>query len=268
MPNYVTKERLLTIKNLGLNLDGRPILRDINLHIDDIIRENATQGQVVVLLGKSGIGKTQLFRCIAGLQQPSTGQVLLNSVKKPVEAGDVGVVFQSYPLFQHRTIWGNLMLAAKNAGKTSIDVTTLLTRFGLLEKRDMYPCQLSGGQRQRVTIIQQLLCSTHLMLMDEPFSGLDVLMKQRMIDLINEVASSDELNTIIVTTHDIETACQIADTIWVIGREVDATGAELPGTTVIKTIDLIERGLAWNKTVKQHPNFRSTCDELISLLMK
>lgn len=262
MAAYEIQERLLTIENLSLTLNGRPILRDVNLAIENIVRPGVFQGQVVAVLGPSGVGKTQLFRCMAGLQQPTKGQVLLNEVKKPVTAGEVGVVFQNYPLLNHRTIWDNLRLATDNAGRSPNEISELLQRFGLLEKRDVYPAQLSGGQRQRISIIQQLLCSTHFMLMDEPFSGLDVLMKQKMVDLIIEVSLSHELNTIIVTTHDIETACQIADTIWILGHQYDAAGVQIPGATLIKTMDLIERGLAWHPDVKRHPNFRPTCDEL------
>jgi ABC-type nitrate/sulfonate/bicarbonate transport system ATPase subunit len=263
--NYEIHERLLTVDNISLEIGGRQILRDVNLHVDNIVRPEMNQGQVVAVLGPSGIGKTQLFRCMAGLQKPTKGQVLLNEVKQPVKAGDVGVVFQSYPLLNHRTVWANLKLAADNAGTPVTQITELLQRFGLLEKRDLYPMQLSGGQRQRVSIIQQLLCSTYFMLMDEPFSGLDVLMKQKMVDLILEVSISHELNTIIVTTHDIDTAIMIADTIWILGHQYDDKGVQLPGATLIKTVDLVERGLAWNKDVKKHPNFRPTNDELTAI---
>src|SRR5258708_39970799 len=94
------------------------ILRDVNAEIRNIVREGRTQGQVVGFLGPSGIGKTQLFRIIAGLNHPTSGQVLCGPAQTPVEPGMVGVVAQSYPLFENRTIFSNLMLAAQQREKT------------------------------------------------------------------------------------------------------------------------------------------------------
>ena len=258
MPNsneYAKNERLLTIDNVGLSYSGKKIIRDINLTIDNIVRPGMAQGQVVSLLGPSGIGKTQLFRCIAGLQAPTVGTVGLNGERTPVHAGQVGVVFQNYPLLEHRTVWGNLKLAADQVNKKDGEIVKLLETFSLIDKKDLYPGQLSGGQRQRIAIIQQMLCSSHFILMDEPFSGLDVIMKQRTVDLINEVSTVDELNTLIITTHDISTAIAISDTIWVLGREAAPDGSWIPGSTCIKSYDLIERGLAWHPDVEKHAEF-------------
>lgn len=249
-------ERLLTIEQMGLSYHGRTILRDVSLTIDNVVRPGLTQGQVVALIGPSGIGKTQLFRCIAGLQRPTTGQVLLNDNKHEVTPGEVGVVQQNYPLMPHRTLMSNLLLVSKDTKR----INDLLVRFNLADRAELYPSQLSGGQRQRVSIIQQMLCSKYFILMDEPFSGLDVLAKATVCQLISEVASADELNTIIFTTHDLDSAAQIADTIWVMGREEGKEGA-----TIRTVINLIDRGLAWNPNVDTHPNFAPTVRELKEL---
>lgn len=250
---YKLAERLLTVEHLNLNFGEKIVLRDININIDNIVREGMHQGQTVALLGPSGIGKTQLFRCIAGLQRPTSGMVRLKDETHPVISGDVGVVQQSYPLLQHRTIMGNLKLVCKDEPR----IVSFLTRFGLLEHAKKYPVQLSGGQRQRVAIIQQMIGDRHFLLMDEPFSGLDIIAKDNVIKLINEVSIIDEHNTTICTTHDLESAVQIADTIWILGREKDK-----PGATIVQTMDLIERGLAWNPDAAHHPNFHPTVDEL------
>lgn len=249
-------ERLLTVDNLSLSFSGKPILRDITLHVDNVTREGCSQGQVVALLGPSGIGKTQLFRCIAGLQSPTSGQVQLNDDKHGVRPGDVGVVQQHYPLMPHRSVMSNLSMVSSDI-KHIID---LLTRFSLADKANHYPSELSGGQRQRVAIIQQLLCSKYFILMDEPFSGLDVIAKGVVRELIQQVSTSDELSTIIFTTHDLEAAVQIADTIWVLGRDAGKDGA-----TIRTSINLIERGLAWNPDVENHPNYWPTVQELKKL---
>jgi ABC-type nitrate/sulfonate/bicarbonate transport system ATPase subunit len=265
---YKRTDRLLTIEGLSVDFNGNKILRDVNLHIDDIVRPNMQQGQVIAVLGPSGIGKTQLFKCISGLMKPTTGEVLLNKERKPVYAGEVGFVFQNYPLMPHRTVIENLMMAANNAGKKKEEVMTLLTQFNLGDKAQMYPAQLSGGQRQRISIMQQILCSDHFLLMDEPFSGLDVLSKEKMMDLILKISTIHEHNTIILTTHDIEAAVSIADTIWVMGYAKDEKGSFVMGATILKEMDLIERGLAWDPNVRNHPNFRRTCDELYSMFHK
>jgi ABC-type nitrate/sulfonate/bicarbonate transport system ATPase subunit len=225
------------------------------------------QGQTVALLGASGVGKTQLLRCVAGLQSPTGGRVVLDGHTTPVAAGEVGVVFQNYPLLKHRTIWGNLKLAAGKNQKKDEEINVLLERFGILDKKGFFPSQLSGGQRQRVAIIQQMLCSNHLILMDEPFSGLDVRMKTEVCKLINEVSIVDELNTTIFTTHDITTALMIADTVWIMGFERDAAGNKIPGATIVKQIDLIERGLAWLPDPSVHPSFTYTTKEITQIFM-
>ena len=261
-PQYTRSHSLLSIEGLSVSFGENLILRDVNLCVDDINREGLDQGQVVAVLGPSGCGKTQLFKCISGLMLPTTGKILLNEEKTPVNAGEVGFVFQNYPLLAHRTIIQNLTLAANNSGKPRTEVDKLLAEFGLADKADCYPSQLSGGQRQRISIMQQILCSEHFLLMDEPFSGLDVVSKRKMMDLILQISTLHEHNTIILTTHDIEAAVSIADTIWVLGYEQDAAGNRKPGCTVVREMDLIERGLAWNPDVRHHSQFAPTVEEL------
>lgn len=266
--SYTKAECLLSAHSVSLSYGDKLILRDVNLDVRNIVRPGMEQGQVVALLGPSGVGKTQLFRCIAGLQSPSEGTISRpNLSAEPVEAGDIGVVFQNYPLLNHRTVWSNLKLAAKRNKAKDEEINSLLTRFNLLDKKDRYPHQLSGGQRQRIAIIQQMLCNTHFILMDEPFSGLDVKMKHEVCRFIQEVSIVDELNTTIFTTHDIDTACMIADTIWVMGFEKDAQGNNIHGARVVQTFDLIERGLAWNPQALVHPNFTPTVREIMALFM-
>jgi polar amino acid transport system ATP-binding protein/sulfate transport system ATP-binding protein len=113
----------------------------------------------------------------------------------------------------------------------------------------LYPAQLSGGQRQRCAIIQQILCSEHFLLMDEPFSGLDLIMLEKTADLISNVSDMDDLNTIIVVTHDVAAACSVADHLWLMGRSTDEQGNVQPGSRIVKQYNLIDRGLAWQPNV-------------------
>jgi ABC-type nitrate/sulfonate/bicarbonate transport system ATPase subunit len=249
---------LLRIEGVYLSYGDKLILRDLSATILDVQRRCHIQGQIVGLLGPSGIGKTQLFRIMAGLQKPTSGQVYVNAARDPVHAGMVGVVSQTYTLFEHRTVLGNLMLGArqrypeKEAKERAVG---LLDRFQILDKANVYPAQLSGGQRQRVAIIQQLLCSEHFLLMDEPFSGLDPMNVERVCGLLNEVSCLDELNTVIVVSHDVTATASVADHLWLIGRDRDAAGNVVPGARIQETYDLVDRGLCWQEHIQTRPDF-------------
>lgn len=251
---------LLQVNNVNLQYDDKIILRNINFGIKDIIRPGMQQGQVVSLIGRSGIGKTQLFKILSGLQQPTSGKVVINGGKE-VTAGDMGVIFQNYYLFEWRSIQQSLMMAAKQnpelKGKEKDAIESYAVDFNLKEHLHKYPNQLSGGQRQRVSIIQQLLKGSNFLLLDEPFSGLDVCIQDKITELLLKVSISDELKTLIIVSHDISTAVAISDTVYILGNEPGK-----PGATIKKEIDLIARDLAWHEDIKTMPAFVETIEEI------
>lgn len=253
-------EVLLQAKNVNLLYDGKCILRDINFEIKNIIRPGVEQGQVISLIGRSGIGKTQLFKVLSGLQKPTSGEILIHAHQK-VEAGDMGVIFQNYYLFEWRSIYTSLLLAARKnpllSGKEKETIMKYAQDFRLKEHLHKYPQQLSGGQRQRVSIIQQLLKGSDFLLLDEPFSGLDVLVLDKIVELLLQVSVSDELKTLIIVSHDIETSVAISDTVFILAEEKEKTGS-----TIVKEIDLIARGLAWEKNIRQEKVFGETIEEI------
>lgn len=263
---------LLKAENISVSRGGMLILRDLNLEIRDLHRPGYTQGQVVGLLGPSGVGKTTLFRILAGLDKPDNGSVLLGKECRLVERGMVGVVAQHYPLFAHRTVMGNLLVAGRQAGLSgsAVDMKArdLLERFGVAEQARKYPAQLSGGQRQRVAIAQQFMCSEHFLLMDEPFTGLDLLAEENLIRFIREMAQTDELKTFIVVTHEIDAAVEIADTLWLLGRDRDEQGNVIPGARVKAIYNLVERGLAWQDNVSSTPEFLQLVAEIREIFPK
>jgi ABC-type nitrate/sulfonate/bicarbonate transport system ATPase subunit len=260
---HTKEEAILQVNNVQLTYD-KPILRDINFTIHNIVRPGMLQGQVVSLIGRSGIGKTQLFKILSGLQSPSAGEVVINQ-NKPVKAGDMGVIFQNYYLFEWRTIYQSLYLAAhKNKalwGQEKEAIAQYAAQFHLTEQLQKYPQQLSGGQRQRVSIIQQLLKGSNFLLLDEPFSGLDVCVLDRVVELLLQVSLSDELKTLIIVSHDIETSVAISDTVFILGQEGDQ-----PGATIKRQIDLVERGLAWQQHIKTEKKFMETIGEIKTYL--
>jgi NitT/TauT family transport system ATP-binding protein len=256
---YEVRKTILKAEGVSVKKGETVILRDVNLEIKDIVRPDTVAGQVVGLLGPSGIGKTSLFRVLAGLEPPDTGRVVLGEEGVPVQRGMVGVVAQHYPLFAHRTVLGNLVVAGCRAGLSRAAAKEkamgYLQRFGLEDRAKVYPPQLSGGQRQRVAICQQFMCSEHFLLLDEPFSGLDPMAIDRVCELLAEVACMHELNTIVVVTHDIGAALEVADTIWLMGRDRDEKGQIIPGARIQESYNLIERGLAWRDGITTTPEF-------------
>jgi polar amino acid transport system ATP-binding protein/sulfate transport system ATP-binding protein/NitT/TauT family transport system ATP-binding protein len=279
MTPYIKKEILLQAKDLSLVYGDKCILHDINFAIRDIIRPGLQQGQVVSLVGRSGIGKTQLFRVLSGLQKPSMGSITIRERKpaetatgtievfqeRRVQPGDMGVIFQNYYQFGWRTVRQSLMLAArKNKALAGREEETLLKyadQFDISDVLHRWPGQLSGGQQQRVSIIQQLLKGADFLLLDEPFSGLDVCVLDKVVELLLQVSLSDELKTLIIVSHDIATAIAISDTVFILGRQA---GKE--GSTLVREIDLIERGLAWQKETRQEKVFAETLEEIKSFL--
>ncbi len=259
-------ETLLSVEGVSLSFGENRVLRDVNVSVKNIRRPGVTQGQVVGFLGPSGVGKTQFFRILAGLSKPDSGTVLLAEERIPVAPGMMGVVAQNYPLFEHRTVWGNLLLAGQMAGLSPGDAESkaagLLDRFQLRDRAGYYAAEISGGQRQRIAIAQQLMSGSQFLLMDEPFSGLDPVMKDEACRLIGEVSLSDENITIIIVTHDIAAAVKVADTIWLMGRDRDGDGLLVPGAYIKEQIDLINLGIAWQNNLESLPQFQKCVNDI------
>lgn len=277
MTNYQKFETVLKVENLSITLDDKLILRDLNLHIEDIQIPGEIRGQIESIVGPSGVGKTTLINALSGWYTPKQnsddgktfkmqGQCLIGNPLTTVKLGQVGLVQQTYPLFEDLTVLKNLSFI--NSKYTKVEglqkAKDYLNFFEMWDKKDCYPYQLSGGQRQRVAILQALLSSNHYILMDEPFSGLDINMIEKTIDTLRKIADLDELNTIIIITHDISSACAISDNVHVMGREKDQTGKDIPGAKILYEYDLAQRGLAWQPDIRNLSSFAEITKEIRS----
>jgi polar amino acid transport system ATP-binding protein/sulfate transport system ATP-binding protein len=257
------------VQDVSLKFGETQVLRNINFEIKDIVRPNMTQGQIVGILAPSGMGKSQLLKIMAGVQKPTTGQIFVGEQQLPVEVGQVGFVQQNYPLFNHRTLYSNMDRAASKKIIDKVErkdkISSLLDKFDLTKVMNSYPVQLSGGQRQRAAIVQQVLCSSDFVLLDEVTSGLDYNMKNKTMDVIAEVSCLTDFTSIIIVSHDIESTVRVADTIYILGRELDAENKHIPGAIIRYQIDLIERDLAWHKDIDKTLQFTNTVNEIKSV---
>ncbi len=252
---YDMQNTLLYVENLSVAYGDKTIIKDINLTEKDVVREGRVTGQVIAIVGRSGRGKSTLFKALTGLVKPTTGKVLIADTNtgtendaKEVNEGDIGFVDQKYTLFRNKTVYQSLLFALrkKNLPKEQKheQIMTYLKEWGLENEKDKYPNELSGGQRQRTAVIEQIFCSGHYMVLDEPFSGLDIGNIEDVKKAFNLITSSHEFNTIIYSTHDIELAVELADSIYVIGYPT-IEGKKMDYGTIVKHFDMKEMELAW-----------------------
>ena len=195
---------MLEVKNLEKAFGKKKVLKDINFKID--------KGDVIGIIGPSGCGKSTLLRCINLLEIPTSGTIIfegnninyhhnLESIRKKI-----GMVFQSFNLFNNMTVIENIILAPTKLGiltkaEAIKKANKLLKKINLLDKKDFYPEELSGGQKQRIAIVRALLMEPDLMLFDEPTSALDPEMIGEVTDLMREIALGGM--TMIVVSHEM-----------------------------------------------------------------
>lgn len=207
------KEVMIKLDGLKKSFGSLEVLRGIDLEID--------KGDILVIVGPSGSGKSTVLRCMNLLEEPTGGDIIFEGtsiVSKNTDINKIreriGMVFQSFNLFQNKSIIENITLApmkVKNLSKQEAEkkAMELLNRVGLADKKDAYPSQLSGGQQQRIAIARALAMEPDVMLFDEPTSALDPEMVKEVLDVIKELAN--EGMTMAIVTHEMGFAKEVAD---------------------------------------------------------
>lgn len=203
--------RLLEVKNVQKNYGDDVVIRNINMHLDE--------GELVCLLGVSGVGKTTLFNVISGLYQPDRGEVFLKGEAITGHPGHISYMLQKDLLLPYKTVLQNLMLPLTLKGmpkeEAKAEALKHLPDFGLEATAAKYPHQLSGGMRQRAALLRTYFASEGVVLLDEPFSALDTLTKSTMhawfLDLMERISLSS-----IFITHDIDEAVLLADRVYIL----------------------------------------------------
>lgn len=208
---------MIELKHLNKSYGSNAVLKDINLKIND--------GEVVVIIGQSGSGKSTLLRCLNLLEQPTSGEVLVNGqsvsgkikpeiVRKTRE--NIGMVFQHFNLFPHYTVLNNIihapMVVKKQSKEQAVEkAKELLQKVDLVNKIDAYPSSLSGGQEQRIAIARALAMEPDTLLFDEPTSALDPEMVEEVLEVMKGLTKTGM--TMVVVTHEMGFARQVGDRV-------------------------------------------------------
>lgn len=209
--------KMIEIQHLKKEFNGTEVLKDISEEVD--------QGQVICVIGPSGAGKSTFLRCLNVLEKPTSGKVLFEG-KDLTDISDkeldelrekMGMVFQGFNLFPNMTVIDNIKIAPIKVKGISDEEATktakeLLTKVGLADKADVFPDSLSGGQKQRVAIARSLAMDPEVMLFDEPTSALDPEMVDEVLNVMQGLADSGM--TMVVVTHEMGFAKEVADQIW------------------------------------------------------
>ena len=241
-------EHKLETRNITMRFGEETIIKDISIAVDE--------GELVSLLGVSGGGKTTLFNCIAGIYQPTEGQVILDGKDITGTTGHISYMLQKDLLLPYKTIEDNVALPLRIRGVPKKEAREKASRsfaeFGLEGTQKMYPKQLSGGMRQRAALLRTWMFSDNVALLDEPFSALDTITKSRIHRWYLDVMEKIRLTTVFIT-HDINEAILLSDRIYIMtGNKPGRIGSEIRIRTPRdqrKDFDLTEEFLEYKRQI-------------------
>ncbi len=211
--NSYHKDSVLEVIEVSKEYQSEKILEKINIYLK--------KGEFVTLLGPSGIGKSTLFNVISGLQKPESGKIIINSEEVTGKTGIVSYMHQKDLLLPWRTVIENGALPLEIKGfkkeEAKLKVKEVFKIFELAGAADKYPSQLSGGMRQRAALLRTYMTSRDIMLLDEPFGGLDALTKHKMQEYLLQVQRNIKASILFIT-HDIEEAIFLSDRIYILNE--------------------------------------------------
>lgn len=213
---------MLRTEHISKAYGEKAVLRDISITLHE--------GELVSLLGVSGVGKTTLFNVISGLLSPDSGRVFLGNEEITGKTGYISYMQQKDLLLPHKTVLDNvalpLVLAGEKKKKARKEAEVHFPQFGLDGTQQKYPAQLSGGMRQRAALLRTYMCGDSVALLDEPFSALDTLTREAVHEWYLKVMDEIQLSTIFIT-HDIDEAIMLSDRIYILSGSPAEISAEL-----------------------------------------
>ena len=202
-------KNFLSLQNISLDLDNKEILKGLNLQVD--------KGEFIAITGSSGAGKTSLLRIICGLESPKEGEILLDNmiifnkgISVPTEKRNIGLVIQEKVLFPHLTARKNIEFGLSKNSPNESHVDEILHHLNITKLANKFPHELSGGESQRVALARSIVMKPKLLLLDEPFTGLDTELKSNIYPEIQSILKNNMITSLMVT-HDLNEVKALSD---------------------------------------------------------
>ena len=202
-------KNFLSLQNISLDLDNKEILKGLNLQVD--------KGEFIAITGSSGAGKTSLLRIICGLESPKEGEILLDNmiifnkgISVPTEKRNIGLVIQEKVLFPHLTARKNIEFGLSKNSSNESHVDEILHHLNITKLANKFPHELSGGESQRVALARSIVMKPKLLLLDEPFTGLDTDLKSNIYPEIQSILKNNMITSLMVT-HDLNEVKALSD---------------------------------------------------------
>ena len=202
-------KNFLSLQNISLDLDNKEILKGLNLQVD--------KGEFIAITGSSGAGKTSLLRIICGLESPKEGEILLDNmiifdkgISVPTEKRNIGLVIQEKVLFPHLTARKNIEFGLSKNSSNESHVDEILHHLNITKLVNKFPHELSGGESQRVALARSIVMKPKLLLLDEPFTGLDTELKSNIYPEIQSILKNNMITSLMVT-HDLNEVKALSD---------------------------------------------------------